>query len=54
MYFFIGSCLLYYLQMIKRKIMDMHLFVNRERKNIFLARQISAQQRGVVMAFIPD
>ena len=34
--------------------MELHLFVNQERENIFLARQISARQRGVVMAFIPD
>ena len=34
--------------------MELHLFVLKERKNIFLARQISAQQRGAVMAFIPD
>ena len=34
--------------------MELHLLVLRERKNIFLARQISARQRGAVMAFIPD
>ena len=34
--------------------MELHLFVSRERENLFLARRISAQQRGVVMAFIPD
>ena len=34
--------------------MELHLFVLQERKNIFLARQISEQQRGAVMAFIPD
>ena len=34
--------------------MELHLFVLQERKNIFLARQISGQQRGAVMAFIPD
>ena len=34
--------------------MELHLFVLKERKNIFLARQILAQQRGAVMAFIPE
>ena len=34
--------------------MELHLFVLKERKNIFLARQISERQRGAVMAFIPD
>ena len=34
--------------------MELHLFVLKERKNIFLAWQKSAQQRGTVMAFIPD
>ena len=34
--------------------MELHLLVLRERKNIFLARQISVRQRGAVMAFIPD
>ena len=34
--------------------MELHLFVSRERENLFLARRISARQRGVVMAFIPD
>ena len=34
--------------------MELHFFVLRERKNIFLARQISTRQRGAVMAFIPD
>ena len=34
--------------------MELHLFVNRERENLFLARQISERQRGAVMAFIPD
>ena len=38
--------------------MDLHLFVNRERKNLYLARQISARQisapHGAVMAFITD
>ena len=34
--------------------MELHIFVNRERENLFLARQISARQRGPVMAFIPD
>ena len=29
--------------------MELHVFVNRERENLFLARQ-----RGGVMAFIPD
>ena len=29
--------------------MELHIFVNRERENLFLARQ-----RGAVMAFIPD
>ena len=37
-----------------KKIMELHLFVNRERENLFLARQILARQRGAVMAFIPD
>ena len=36
------------------KNMELHLLVLRERKNIFLARQISARQHGTVMAFIPD
>ena len=34
--------------------MELHLFVNRERENLFVAWQISARQRGAVMAFIPD
>ena len=34
--------------------MELHLFVLKDRKNIFLARQISVRQRGAVMAFIPD
>ena len=34
--------------------MELRLFVNRERENLFLARQISARQRGTVMASIPD
>ena len=34
--------------------MELHLFVNRERENLFLARQISTRQRGAVMAFIPN
>ena len=34
--------------------MELHLFVLQERKNIFPGQQISPQQRGVVMAFIPD
>ena len=34
--------------------MELHLLVLQERKNIFLARQISERQRGMVMAFIPD
>ena len=33
--------------------MELHFFVNRKREKIFLARQISARQRGAVMAFIP-
>ena len=31
------------------KIMELHLFVNQERENLFLA-----WQSGAVMAFIPD
>ena len=38
----------------KAKNMELHLFVLRDRKTIFLVRQISARQRGAVMAFIPD
>ena len=34
--------------------MELHLFVLQERKNIFPGQQISARQRGVVMAFTPD
>ena len=34
--------------------MEFHLFVNRERENLFQARQILARQRGAVMACIPD
>ena len=34
--------------------MDLHLFVNRERENLFLALQILARPRSAVMAFIPD
>ena len=34
--------------------MELHLFTNRQRKNILLARQILALQRGAAMAFIPD
>ena len=34
--------------------MGLHLFRLRERKNIFLAPQISEWQRGAVMAFISD
>ena len=41
-------------EMIERKNMELHLFVLQERKNIFLVRQISEQQPGAVMAFIPD
>ena len=36
------------------KNMELHLLVLWERKNIFLARQIPARQRGTVMAFIPN
>ena len=32
--------------MIERKNMELHRFVLQERKNIFLARQISARRRG--------
>ena len=34
--------------------MELQLFVHKERKNMFLAWQILARQRGTVMAFIPD
>ena len=34
--------------------MELHLLVLRERKNIFLALQILARERGAVMAFIPN
>ena len=34
--------------------MELHLFVLRESKNIFLTRYFSARQRTAVMAFIPD
>ena len=34
--------------------MELHLFVLWKRENIFLVRQILAQQRGTVMAFIPN
>ena len=36
--------------------MDLHLFVNRERENLYQARFLadSARQRSAVMAFIPD
>ena len=34
--------------------MELHIFVVPKQKNIFLARQVSARQRGAVMAFIPD
>ena len=34
--------------------MALHLFVNRERENLFLALQILARPRSSVMAFIPD
>ena len=52
----------YYWQLLKilfaddrtKKTMELHLFVNRERENLFVARQISARQRGAALAFIPD
>ena len=34
--------------------MELHLFVIWEREKLFLVCQISARQRGAVMAFIPD
>ena len=37
-----------------KKNIELQLFVLKERKKIFLARQISARQRGAVMAFILD
>ena len=33
----------------ERKIMEFHLFVKRERENLFLTRQISARRRGAVI-----
>ena len=35
------------------KFMELQLLVLRERKNIYLARQITARQGGEVIAFIP-
>ena len=32
--------------------MDLHLFVNRERKNLYLARQISARQRSTARSWL--
>ena len=59
--FFGGKLMYFYWQLLiilfaddKAKNMELHLLVLRERKTIFLVRQISEWQRGAVMAFIPD